>query len=269
LLTVGSEILSAPMSFRCRFWEYLAYHPLMQRYFDEDQNFRWEQAPRPRLTDDSYQSGYFKEITIEERLARTAALNFVTTEHEPLFDAADVLRMGRDLFCQHGLTTNRRGMEWLQRHFSDLRIHSVNFPGDPYPIHIDATFVPLRPGLIMNNPNRRLPASQRAIFEANDWEIIDAARPAHNSPPPLCYSSVWLSMNCLILDHKTVCVEASEVNQCEQLDALDFEVIPVPFRDAYPFGGGLHCATADVHREGTLEDYFPKQIPGTAIRGAP
>ena len=36
LLTVGKEILSAPMSFRCRYWEYLAYHPLMQRYFDED-----------------------------------------------------------------------------------------------------------------------------------------------------------------------------------------------------------------------------------------
>lgn len=37
-------------------------------------------------------------------------------------------------------------------------------------------------------------------------------------------------------------------------------VIPVAFRDAYPFGGGLHCATADVYREGTCEDYFPKQV---------
>jgi glycine amidinotransferase len=27
----------------------------------------------------------------------------------------------------------------------------------------------------------------------------------------------------------------------------------------YAFGGGLHCATADVYREGTCEDYFPKQ----------
>ena len=150
LLTVGKEILSAAMSFRCRFWEYLAYHGLMQRYFDEDPDFRWEQAPRPRLTEDSYQQGYFDEITIEERLKRTAELNFVTTEDEPLFDAADVMRIGKDLFCQHGLTTNLRGMEWLQRHFPDHRVHSVNFPGDPYPIHIDATFVPLRPGLIMN-----------------------------------------------------------------------------------------------------------------------
>ena len=266
LLTVGKEILSAAMSFRCRFWEYLAYHGLMQRYFDEDPDFRWEQAPRPRLTEDSYKQGYFDEITIEERLKRTAELNFVTTEDEPLFDAADVMRIGKDLFCQYGLTTNRRGMEWLQRHFPDHRVHSVNFPGDPYPIHIDATFVPLRPGLIMNNPKRKLPETQRKIFEVNGWEIIDAAPPSHTQPPPLCYSSVWLSMNCLVIDPKTVCVEASEVNQMEQLDKLGMEVIPVPFRDAYPFGGGLHCATADVRRVGSCEDLFPKQVEGTRIR---
>ena len=265
LLTVGKEILSAPMSFRCRFWEYLAYHSLMQKYFDEDPEFRWEQAPRPRLSDAAYKAGYFDEITIEERLERTAELDFVTTEHEPLFDAADVLRMGKDLFCQHGLTTNRRGMQWLQRHYPAHRVHAVNFPGDPYPIHIDATFVPLRPGLVMNNPNRKLPEEQRKIFEINDWEIVDAAQPAHEAPPPLCYSSVWLSMNVLILDHSTVIVEASEVNQIEQLDALGFNVLPVEFRDAYPFGGGLHCATGDVLREGNCQDYFPKQIPGTQI----
>ena len=265
LLTVGKEILSAPMSFRCRFWEYLAYHSLMQKYFDEDPEFRWEQAPRPRLSDAAYKAGYFDEITIEERLERTAELNFVTTEHEPLFDAADVLRMGKDLFCQHGLTTNRRGMQWLQRHYPAHRVHAVNFPGDPYPIHIDATFVPLRPGLVMNNPNRKLPEEQRKIFEINDWEIVDAAQPAHEAPPPLCYSSVWLSMNVLILDHSTVIVEASEVNQIEQLDGLGFNVLPVEFRDAYPFGGGLHCATGDVLREGNCEDYFPKQISGTQI----
>ena len=162
LLTVGKEILSAPMSFRCRYWEYLAYHPLMQRYFDEDPEFRWEQAPRPRLTDASYKAGYFDEITIEERLARTAALDFVTNEHEPLFDAADVLRIGRDLFCQHGLTTNRRGMEWLQRHFPDHRVHAVNFPGDPLsdPHRRDVRGVAPRPrDQQPEAPAARIPAS--------------------------------------------------------------------------------------------------------------
>lgn len=267
LLTVGKEILSAPMSFRCRYFEYLAYHALMQQYFDADADFRWEQAPRPRLSDASYKTGYFAEITIEQRLQRTAALDFVTNEHEPLFDAADVCRVGVDLFCQHGLTTNRRGIEWLQRHFPEHRVHAVNFPGDPFPIHIDATFVPLRPGLIMNNPGRKLPPEQQQIFAANDWQIVEAAPPAHEAPPPLCYSSVWLSMNCLVLDHHTVVVEASEVHQIEQLQQLGMEVLPIEFRDAYAFGGGIHCATADVYRTGDCQDYFPKQIATTRIRG--
>ena len=73
-------------------------------------------------------------------------------------------------------------------------------------------------------------------------------------------------MNCLVLDHKTVIVEASEVYQMEQMDELGMEVLPLEFRDAYPFGGGLHCATGDVRRSGTLDDYFPKQVPGTLLR---
>ena len=261
LLTIGSEIMASANSFRCRYFEYLAYWPLMNSYFEDDPEFKWTQAPRPRLTDKSYKHNYYDErVSLEERLERTAAKDFVTTEVEPMWDAADVMRMGKDLFIQHGLTTNRKSMEWFKRYYPDFRVHAVNFPGDPYPIHIDATFVPLRPGLIINNPNRPLPQEQRKIFEANDWQIVDAAQPAHDTPPELCYSSVWLSMNCLVLDPKTVICEASEVYQMEQMDKLGMNVIPVSFRDAYPFGGGLHCATADVYREGTCEDYFPNQV---------
>jgi len=260
VLTVGKEMLEATMSYRCRWFEYLAYRPLLQRYYEEDPAMRHESAPKPRLTDADYRDDYLSErISVEQRLQWTADKHFVTTEEEPLFDAADVLRFGRDLIVQHGFTTNLKGIDWLQRHYPDHRVRAVNFPGDPYPIHIDATFTPLRPGLILNNPQRRLPDEQRAYFHKNDWEIVDAAPPAHQTPPPLCYSSVWLSMNVLVLDPKTVCVEASEVYQMDQIDKLGLEVIPVPFRDAYPFGGGLHCATADVRRDGTLEDYFPVQ----------
>jgi glycine amidinotransferase len=57
-------------------------------------------------------------------------------------------------------------------------------------------------------------------------------------------------------------VDAQEKDQMAQFDKLGFEVIPVEFADVSPFGGGLHCATADVYREGTCEDYFPKQVEG-------
>jgi len=65
-----------------------------------------------------------------------------------------------------------------------------------------------------------------------------------------------------MLDPKTICVDAQETEQMEQFDQLGLEVIPVPFIDVSPFGGGLHCATADVYREGNCEDYFPHQIDG-------
>ena len=65
-------------------------------------------------------------------------------------------------------------------------------------------------------------------------------------------------MNVLVLDPKTVCVEKSEVYQAEQIDKLGLEVVPVDLR-GIRFGGGLHCSTADVFREGVLKDYFPNQ----------
>ena len=38
ILTIGKEMLEATMSFRCRWFEYLAYRPLIQKYFMEDPN---------------------------------------------------------------------------------------------------------------------------------------------------------------------------------------------------------------------------------------
>ena len=52
------------------------------------------------------------------------------------------------------------------------------------------------------------------------------------------------------------------MHMMEQLDQYGFEVIPVDFFDVGPFGGGLHCATVDIFREGNCEGYFPKQIEG-------
>jgi glycine amidinotransferase len=260
IITVGKEILEAAMSFRSRWFEYLCYRPLINSYFADDPGMRHEAAPKPSLTNDSFRVGYLDpKIDMEQRMRWVSDKYFVTTENEPLFDAADIVRCGRDLFVQHGFTTNLKGIDWLRRHFFDLRVHAMNFPGDPYPCHIDATFLPLRPGMALSNPVRPLIPEQRRIFDLNDWQIVQAARPAHKHPPPLCYSSIWLSMNVLSLDEKTICVEASETGQMEQLYKLGFEVIPVPFRDAYPFGGGLHCATTDIWRDGDMEDYFPVQ----------
>jgi glycine amidinotransferase len=48
----------------------------------------------------------------------------------------------------------------------------------------------------------------------------------------------------------------------ELFNKYGLEVIPVPFYEVSPFGGGLHCGSTDVYREGTCEDYLPKQVEG-------
>ena len=268
LLTVGNEILEATMSARSRWFEYLAYRPLLQRYFQEDPGFRWEAAPKPRLTDDSYVDGqefweYAESLPDAEQIERfTKNKQWNLTEEEPLFDAADVGRFGRDLFVQRSTTTNGAGINWLRRHFPEHRLHEVLFY-EGHPMHIDATFIPLRPGLALSN-RKRVPITDemKQLFAMNDWEIVPCAEPALDEKPPLCFCSVWLSMNTLLLDENTILVEEQEKAQQEQFYQLGFEVIPIPFWAVGPFGGGLHCATADVYRDGTLQDYFPKQIPG-------
>jgi glycine amidinotransferase len=266
LLTVGNEILEATMSQRSRWFEFICYRPLLNRYFREDPNFRFEAAPKPRLTDRLYKLGFWDIVenqSEEEQIELyTMKKQWAITEEEPVFDAADIGRFGKDLFVQRSTCTNASGMSWLRRHFPNHRIHEVLFK-EAHPMHIDATFVPLRPGLAISN-RQRVPLTKEMVdlFKRNDWEIVECATPAHTEKAPLSFCSVWLSMNILVLDPKTICVEASETAQMEQFDKLGFDVIPVPFWDVSAFGGGLHCATADVHREGTLEDYFPKQIPG-------
>ena len=266
LLTVGNEILEATMSQRSRWFEFICYRPLLNRYFQEDPYFRFEAAPKPRLTDRTFKLGFWDEaekLTDDEQIEKyTMNKQWALTEEEPLFDAADVGRFGKDLFVQRSTCTNASGMSWLRRHFPNHRIHEVMFK-EAHPMHIDATFVPVRPGLAISN-RQRVPLTKEMVdlFKMNDWEIVECASPAHSEKAPLSFCSVWLSMNVLVLDPKTICVESSETAQMEQFDELGFNVIPVPFWDVSAFGGGLHCATADVYREGKLEDYFPKQIAG-------
>ena len=261
ILTVGNEMLEAPMSYRCRWFEYLAYRPLLEKYYKEDKNMRWESAPKPRLTDSSYKSNYLPDgITEEERYKKIKNRDMILTEKEPLFDAAEILRFGKDLFYHNNFTSNLSGLDWLQRHFPNHRVHQINLPGDLIPTHIDACLTPIKPGLMIINPNRKLSSEQKEIFDKNKWEIHEAAPSIHNTPPPMCYSSIWLSMNVLIINPKTICVEASEEKMIKQMESFGMNVIPVPFRDVYAFGGSLHCATTDVFREGECEDYFPNQL---------
>ncbi|POM25289.1 Inosamine-phosphate amidinotransferase 1 [Actinomadura rubteroloni] len=262
LITVGNEMLEATMSYRSRWFEYLCYRPVLQKLFEADPDARWEAAPKPRLTDASYNTGFwdtYNQLPLEEKLDRVRRNDLALTEAEPLFDAADIARCGKDLFVQLSLVTNRSGADWLRRHFPDHRVHPVSFT-NTHPLHIDATWVPLRPGLVLHNGERPAEPELTEYFKVNDWEVLEAVQPeSWHHEARLSFCSPWLSVNMLSLDENTLCIEEREVRLADQLTAYGFEMIPVPFRAAAPFGGGLHCATWDIEREGTLQDYFPRR----------
>jgi glycine amidinotransferase len=255
-LPVGNEIMEGPCSIRARYYEYLCLRPLFERYFKEDPEFLWTSAPRPRLTDEDYEQNYYYNFnhvwSTGEKQERAKDWRFQLTEKEPLWDAADASRCGKDIFWQASCVTDGLGEGyWL------------------HPWHIDGELIAVRPGLVMVNPDAHILTEEAVqLFKMNDWEMIPAARPMHyyedsvNVVGHPIEGVNWISMNTFSLGPNTICVEAHEEGYMEQLDKLGFEVVPVPYDHVMAFGGELHCTTLDVYREGTLEDYFPKQIPG-------
>jgi glycine amidinotransferase len=251
LLVIGDEIIEAPMSHRSRYFEYRAYRSLVKDYFRR--GARWTAAPRATMADDLYAADY---ETV------SAAFDFTThanlTEFEPCFDAACFVRCGRDIFWQPDIVSNQFGIDWLQRHLGDAyRIHRVEFE-DRYPHHIDTTLVPLRPGLVLVNPERPAKASWMKVFEVNDWRVVDAVPSVRPRKRATAWEvSNWISMNVLSLDERTVVVEQAEQPLIDLLAELGCDVITCPFDAVFQFGGSFHCATVDIRRDSTLESYFP------------
>lgn len=249
LLAVGDEIIETPMAWRTRYFETFSYRPLLKEYFNA--GARWTSAPKPELADELYDRTY--TIPGEGEPLRT-----LLTEFEPVFDAADFMRCGRDLFVTLSNVTNRSGVEWLRRHLADrgYRIHEIETRCRT-PMHIDTTFVPLGPGKVLVNPEYidvdRLPPILKS------WEILVAPEPDPITDRMLQITSMcgkWLSMNVLTIDHQRVVVERHHTGMIKALEKWGFEPVPCDFLHYGAFGGAFHCATLDIRRRGTLESYF-------------
>jgi len=250
LLVIGDEIIEAPMAQRARFFEFRAYRTLLKEYFHS--GARWTTAPKPLMSDELY-----SERNPAARTLYDFASDGLLTEVEPAFDAACFARCGRDIFWQPDLVSNEFGAEWLRRHLGPtFRIHRIEFR-EPIPTHIDTTLVPIRPGLVLVNPHRPCTNGALDIFSSNGWQTVEAPVSVRTGRAPARDVSNWISMNILMLDERTVVVEQAEKPMIELMRSLGCEVIPCPLEQAYPFGGGLHCCTADILREGTLQSYFP------------
>jgi N-dimethylarginine dimethylaminohydrolase len=284
-LVVGNTVVESPSPLKSRYFEATALYKIFYQYL-KNGGFRWISGPKPQLTGDVL-TPYFRDENARKLTAEDVRYQELTggrleklhklSEDEILFEAANTVRMGKDLLYLVSSSGNYLGAQWLQSVLGDeYRVHTTE---DIYrSSHIDSTVMCLRPGLVMLNSTRVSEKNCPPIF--NKWEKLYFGDVAPTSQPELDFqknvrdriikelatlgfetnlgemASPWVGMNLLSLDPNTVLVDERQVNMTKMLEKHKFTVIPVRMRHIYTQGGGLHCATLDTVRASKLESYF-------------
>lgn len=213
--------------------------------------------------------------------------NTVKSRVHGIINGAMISRVGKDLYCG---TLNHKGdfaqvnESMLKQEFPDYRTHIVNTGG-----HTDGSFCPVAPGLIISIND--IPTYKDTF---PDWEVVylpnqswDAITPFLDLKkknqgrwwiPGFEYDQTvvdtvenWLGhwtgyveetvfdVNMLIVDPKNVIVFNYNQQAFRAFERYGITPHIVPFRHRYFWDGGIHCVTLDLHREGTLKDYFPER----------
>lgn len=239
-LVVGSMIIETPSPMRARYFETAGLKPIFQQFMLHGS--QWIAAPRPELRDELYSV----DTTGLPRLG----------ELEPAFDAANVLRCGRDIFYQVSSSGNELGLIWLEtllESHGEFVIHPLRGIYDY--AHIDSTIALLRPGLALINPERLTEAS--LPNKLRKWDILWCPPMEDVSDlPPHPLSSPWIGMNLLMLTPELAVVDSKQRQLVQELEQRGISVLPHRLRHARTLGGGFHCVTLDLVRDGELVGYF-------------
>jgi glycine amidinotransferase/scyllo-inosamine-4-phosphate amidinotransferase 1 len=236
-IVIGDTCIETPMPLRARYFETFALRKIFKQY--NDNGGRWISAPKPELPDELYDRTDLSKPTL--------------TEFEPAFDAANIMKCGKDLIYLKSNSGNYAGAKWLQNVLGEkYRVHVVD---NVYAyVHIDTSIVPLRPGVVLLNPDRVNENNCPAYFK--NWKKIYSPEPfptgfsEHWAP-----ASPWLGMNVLSINENLVAVEASQSELMRVLNENKFDVLPVQMRHCRTLSGGPHCVTLDTVREDEYNDY--------------
>lgn len=241
ILVIGDRIIETPNVMRSRSQETFSYRTMLVEYLRS--GAKWYSAPRPMLLDSLF------EVDPDNPTPRN---------HEPAFDAANVLRLGQDLIYLVSGTGNEIGGQWLQTVLGEeFRVHFLK--DVYYGSHIDSTFAALRPGLVLCNPGRVNDDTLPEILK--QWEVIYSP-PMENTgryDSDYLFKSIgsnWIDMNVFSIRPNLVVVDADQSALIRLLESRGLDVIRLKLRHAKMMGGGFHCITLDIRRSGILERYF-------------
>ena len=193
LLSVGNTLIEAPFAWPCRRHEMqLAFAPILDE-LARDPTVRVVRAPEVTNPD-----ALFEGVGARRP---DGTPGWAINDARPAFDAADFTRCGHTLVGQLSHVTNRKGVESLRAAVPAGYAVELLDVTDSHAMHIDATLLPLRPGLLVYNPERVSEAALRRLAVFRDWELkAYPHQPAPRKEPPRYMTSGWLLMNVLSLD---------------------------------------------------------------------
>ena len=211
LLTAGNKVIQCPTPFSSRADELDLYPSLSQA------DCEIIRAPRP------------------------------VTDSDPIFDAANVLKLDDKLLYSLSHSANQAGADWLQEQVgTDFEVIKWRVV-DCNITHVDSTLLSLAKNTIMINASRvkdhQMPDFMKDYKKI--WVEDVQAREFYQFP----YASKWIGMNVLSVDPDTVIVDDVQTGLIKNLRSHGFQIITMSMRQSRTLGGGFHCVTNDLERE--------------------
>lgn len=257
-LVYGKNIIETPVSVRNRLKE----NEQLRHIFEDLQKrlkYNWFMMKQPSLED---------QQKFDEREWQTINWGQPSPNQEfyPFIDAANTIKIGRDLIINVGNQNQYLGLERLKdvlnKECGNVEVHVVHLADS----HIDGTLLPLRPGVFLANEMflRKGDIKSQLPRKFQNWDIIYAQdfymedRQYWNQltkDKTLLASSRGMDVNVLSLNEKDILINHDAVRTQDELYKNGFNPIPIRFRHGEIFAGGLHCSTLDLKRIDEQIDY--------------
>lgn len=203
-----------------------------------------------------------------------------------LIPANGITRIGKDLYfgCDSKVDIPTLNKNIAERYFADYRCHFITTGG-----HIDGCFTPVKPGLIvsirdMPTYSTTFPGWEVVYLQGECWGKVKPfldlkeknqgkwwIKGSEYDTELIDYVETWLrdwvgyaeesvfDVNILVIDEKNIIVNGYNKQAFDAFNRHGITPHICPVRHRYFWDGGVHCITADLHREGTLKDYFPER----------
>jgi N-dimethylarginine dimethylaminohydrolase len=196
----------------------------------------------------------FKDVNDSMKFTSNEDLRSHNPTTSGAVDGANFLKIGNRIFCNVSDVHMIGGLHQMENAFPKGTIVKAMSVCQK---HIDGTMMILRPGLILLHGGMRRGWDQALPTEFHSWDKIFASDSYVSEilGPKLTKGNT--DINWLVIDEHTVIVPNYMLKKVSQeLKKYKIEAIPVKFGYQHLWGGGLHCTTLDIERDGVCVDYF-------------